>query len=60
MNHSPVRLKNHKLAALHPDEMAGLRPDFERVEMPLGQVLYESGVQLKHVYFLETFTVSLL
>jgi len=32
----------------------------ERVEMPLGQVLYESGIVLHHVYFPVTAIVSLL
>jgi len=32
----------------------------EWVEMPLGQVLYESGATLKHVYFPTTAIVSLL
>jgi CRP-like cAMP-binding protein len=35
-------------------------PELERVEMPLGQVLYESGVTLSHVYFPATSIVSLL
>jgi CRP-like cAMP-binding protein len=35
-------------------------PQLERVEMPLGQVLYESGTTLSHVYFPTTSIVSLL
>jgi CRP-like cAMP-binding protein len=35
-------------------------PQLERVEMPLGQVLYESGATLSHVYFPSTAIVSLL
>jgi CRP-like cAMP-binding protein len=35
-------------------------PHLELVEMPLGQVLYESGGQLEHVYFPTTCIVSLL
>ena len=35
-------------------------PELERVEMPLGQVLYESGGTLSHVYFPTTAIVSLL
>jgi hypothetical protein len=35
-------------------------PQLEHVEMPLGQVLYESGTTLSHVYFPTTSIVSLL
>jgi CRP-like cAMP-binding protein len=35
-------------------------PDLEAVDMPLGQVLYESGSTLSHVYFPTTAIVSLL
>ncbi|UUZ74008.1 Crp/Fnr family transcriptional regulator [Polaromonas sp. P1(28)-8] len=35
-------------------------PQLESVEMPLGQVLYESGGTLSHVYFPTTAIVSLL
>jgi len=35
-------------------------PQLEAVQMPLGEVLYESGVTLSHVYFPTTAIVSLL
>lgn len=35
-------------------------PQLELVELPLGQVLYESGATLSHVYFPTTAIVSLL
>jgi CRP-like cAMP-binding protein len=35
-------------------------PQLERIDMPLGQVLYESGTTLSHVYFPTTSIVSLL
>src|SRR5579863_9054543 len=51
---------NHLLAALPPDEWQRWRPHLEHVEMPLGQVLYEPGSTLSHVYFPTTTIVSLL
>ena len=51
---------NHLLAALPADEWARWQPQLELVEMPLGQVLYESGGKLDHVYFPTTAIVSLL
>jgi CRP-like cAMP-binding protein len=52
--------QNHLLAALPADEYARLLPDLEWVPMPLGHVLYEPGVQMRHVYFPTTAIVSLL
>lgn len=52
--------QNHLLAALPADEYARLLPHLEAVPMPLGHVLYESGVQMRHVYFPTTSIVSLL
>ena len=51
---------NFLLAALPDPEWEQWRPLLERVEMPLGQVLYESGATLTHVYFPTTAIVSLL
>jgi CRP-like cAMP-binding protein len=51
---------NFLLAALPDPEWERWRPLLERVEMPLGQVLYESGATLTHVYFPTTAIVSLL
>jgi CRP-like cAMP-binding protein len=51
---------NHLLAALPPDEWARWEPQLELVTMPLGEVLYESGGVLSHVYFPTTAIVSLL
>jgi CRP-like cAMP-binding protein len=51
---------NGLLAALPQDERARWAPLLEPVEMPLGQVLYESGITLSHVYFPITSIVSLL
>ena len=51
---------NDLLAALPGAEWQRWRSQLERVQMPLGEVLYESGVTLKHVYFPTTAIVSLL
>jgi len=57
---SPHPTENHLLAALPDAEWQRWLPQLERVEMPLGQVLYESGDTLSHVYFPTTAIVSLL
>ena len=51
---------NQLLAALSDAIWERLLPNLELVDMPLGQVLYESGVMLTHVYFPTTAIVSLL
>jgi CRP-like cAMP-binding protein len=51
---------NHLLAALPHDQWQRWLPHVEYVEMPLGQVLYEPGGVLSHVYFPTTAIVSLL
>jgi CRP-like cAMP-binding protein len=51
---------NHLLAALPADEYARILPNLELIPMPLGHVLYEPGVQMRHVYFPTTSIVSLL
>ena len=50
---------NHLLAALPADEFERLLPHLELVPMPLGEVLYESGGLLHHVYFPTTSIISL-
>jgi CRP-like cAMP-binding protein len=57
---SPDPTENHLLACLPDAEWQRWLPELERVEMPLGQVLYESGGTLSHVYFPTTAIVSLL
>lgn len=52
--------KNQLLAAVPELEFQRWLPLFERVGMPLGHVLYESGKTLSHVYFPTTSIVSLL
>lgn len=52
--------ENQLLAALPAAEWERWLPDLELVEMPLGEVLYESGRTLAHVYFPIDAIVSLL
>jgi CRP-like cAMP-binding protein len=52
--------ENHLLAALPYAEWERWQPQLEPVDLPLGQVLYESGSVLSHVYFPTTAIVSLL
>ena len=49
---------NHLLAALPVAEFKRLHPHLELVHMPLGEVLCESGGNLRHVYFPTTSVVS--
>jgi CRP-like cAMP-binding protein len=52
--------QNHLLAALSAVELKRIRRSLELVDMPLGQIVYESGRVLDHVYFPTTCIVSLL
>jgi CRP-like cAMP-binding protein len=53
-------LENQLLAALPEAELQRWLPELEFVEMHLGDVLYESGSTLAHVYFPVTSIISLL
>ena len=53
-------IRNHLLAALPPEEWGRWQAQLEWTDMPLGQVLYESGVPQSHVNFPTTAIVSLL
>jgi len=57
---NPSPRQNHLLDALPAAEYERLFPQLERVAMPLGEVLYESGGELRHAYFPATCIVSLL
>jgi len=57
-SHAPRQ--NHLLAALPPDEYERLLPHLELIPMTLGQVLHESGTQMRHVFFPTDCIVSLL
>jgi CRP-like cAMP-binding protein len=52
--------KNRLLAALPVDEHQGILPHLEPVSFKLGESIYESGAQLKHIYFPTTCIISLL
>ena len=52
--------QNHLLRALPAAESERLFPHLELVPMALGDVLYESGTTMRHVYFPTTSIVSLL
>ncbi len=52
--------QNQLLAALPDADWQRWRPQLESVELTLGQVLYESGSALGHVYFPTNAIVSLL
>ena len=56
----PDPTANHLLAALTDADWRHWSHQLERVEMPLGQVLYDSGSRLTHVHFPTTAVVSLL
>jgi hypothetical protein len=52
--------KNKLLASLPPEILANILPRLEPVSLLLGEVLYESGDRLNHVYFPTTAIMSLL
>jgi CRP-like cAMP-binding protein len=56
--HNPRQ--NHLLAALPAADFDRLQAGLKLVPLPLGEVLYESGSQLRHVYFPTNAIVSLL
>ena len=58
--HAPDPRDNQLLAALPSAEYQRWLPQLEAVPLELGQVLYESGATLAHVYFPTTAIVSLL
>lgn len=51
---------NHLLAALPASEWQRWQPHLELIKLKLGQVLYESGGKMQHVYFPIDAIVSLL
>jgi CRP-like cAMP-binding protein len=57
---SSEAMQNHLFGALPKAEARRWLPSLEFVDMPLGEVLYESGVTLSHVYFPTTAIISLL
>jgi len=57
---SDPALQNHLLEALPEAEYLSLRDKFELVSLTLGQVIYESGDRLSHLYFPTTSIISML
>jgi CRP-like cAMP-binding protein len=51
---------SHLLAALPPEDRIRLAARLQHVSFGLGDVLYESGVALRHLYFPTTSVISLL
>lgn len=60
MSESPHPQQNHLLAALPQEVKSRLFSHLELVPMSLGQVMYESGDAMRHVYFPTDSIVSLL
>lgn len=60
VGNATVALKNHLLAALPAAEFGHIAPNLERISLPLGKVLYESGDKMTHIYFPTTVIISLL
>src|SRR5450631_2968055 len=56
--HSPHQ--NHLLDALPASDYERIAPHLELIPMGLGDVLYESGSTLRHVFFPTTCIISLL
>ncbi len=52
--------QNHLLDALPASDYERIAPHLELIPMALGEVLYESGTQMRHVYFPTTSIISLL
>jgi CRP-like cAMP-binding protein len=60
MSETPSPRQNHLLSALNAEVRERLFPHLELVDLPLGNVLYESGDAMRHVYFPTDSIVSLL
>lgn len=56
----PTPRQNHLLAALSAQESARFMGSLELVQLSLGQVIYEPGINMKHVYFPTDSIISLL
>lgn len=60
MVHASEAEHNHLLAALSKSARQRILPKLKRVELSLGDVIYESGQTIEHVYFPVNCIVSLL
>lgn len=52
--------RNHILSSIAAGDLARLRPAIERVELPHGMVLYESGALIADIYFPDDAVVSVV
>jgi CRP-like cAMP-binding protein len=57
---SEEAIQNHLLAGVSDAELARLLPHLQPLNLPLGDVLYESGEKMDYVYFPTTAIISLL
>ena len=57
---SQLPIPNLFLASLPEDDLAALRPHFEKVRLPLRQILHEGGAPIEHCYFTDGGMTSLL
>ena len=55
-----ISAENFLLAALPPEEHARLRPSLEKVFLASGDIIYDTGGRLDHVYFPTSCIVSLV
>ncbi len=60
MTISPDRMQNHLLAAIPDSDWKRLSHHLEPIDLSLGQVLYESGATMTHMFFPTTAIISLL
>ncbi len=60
MRTAVIQSSNHLLAALPANEWLRWQSELELIDLKLGQVLYESGGKMQHVYFPVDAIVSLL
>ena len=60
MSHAHDPRQNRMLAALPAEDCERLFRHLELLPLPLGHSLYESGIEMRHVYFPTTAIVSLL
>ena len=60
VQHTDGALMNHLLAALPADEFGRIENSLEPVSLSLGEVIYESGEQLEHIFFPTSSIISLL
>ena len=60
MSETPTPQQNHLLAAFPAEAQSRLFPHLELVRLPLGEVLYESGDTMRHVYFPTDSVLSLV